>query len=311
MANNPLVTQSPVLQIKEISDIHVRKNFEMLQSYFAANNQFLGFNFFEQSFSAATANFKLAHGLNYIPLDAVVTQITGKGTATFNYGLFDKTNIDITTTDACRIRFFIGTYFNQQSGVNANSTDAESFGPVSVTSVPIMVGDTGLGGTAGLAPAPIKGDGALGKFLNALGKYSLPFPASNFLLSNLVNTISTLINDTTFKTTDNSPAFKIIPKNSGTWLIFASLPLFAQAAGDQVFARIFNTSGNATLIHEQIIAHSPQFQWLSLPCFSIYTLKAGQTYQFDTQGHTTSGIGQMILYAPGAPYRLIALQIGV
>ena len=41
-------------------------------------------------------------------------------------------------------------------------------------SVPIMVGDTGSGGVAGLAPAPGAGDAAAGKYLKADGTYAVP-----------------------------------------------------------------------------------------------------------------------------------------
>ena len=124
MSANPLLTQNPYLLITEISDIRLRQNFTNLQNYFAANNQMLGFQFFEVNLTGATANFLLAHGLPSIPLDIMVTQVTGPGKVTFNFGLFDKTNINITTTDSARIRFFAGTYFNQQSSINANKTDA-------------------------------------------------------------------------------------------------------------------------------------------------------------------------------------------
>lgn len=121
--SNPLVTQSPYLLIREISDIHLRQNFKNLQDYFIANNQMLGFAFFEQVFTKAQTNFTLAHGLKSTPLDVLVTQCTGAGQVTFNYGLFDGTNINITTTGACRIRFYVGTYYNYTSSTQPNKTD--------------------------------------------------------------------------------------------------------------------------------------------------------------------------------------------
>ena len=42
------------------------------------------------------------------------------------------------------------------------------------TAVPTMIGDSGAGGVAGLAPAPGAGDAAAGKFLSASGGYSNP-----------------------------------------------------------------------------------------------------------------------------------------
>lgn len=40
--------------------------------------------------------------------------------------------------------------------------------------VPILIGDTGAGGVAGVAPAPGAGDAAAGKFLSASGIYDVP-----------------------------------------------------------------------------------------------------------------------------------------
>jgi hypothetical protein len=56
--------------------------------------------------------------------------------------------------------------------------DAASLDPTVVrnvsASVSILVGDTGAGGTAGLAPAPAVGDAAAGKYLKADGTYKVP-----------------------------------------------------------------------------------------------------------------------------------------
>lgn len=129
MASNPLVKQNPYLLLTEINDLRIRQNFQNLSDYFTANNQLLGFKFFELSFTKAQTNFTMAHGFAYIPLDVLVTQITGGGIVTFNYGLFDKTNVNITVTGACRLRFFVGLYFNQVSALNSNKTDSWTVNP--------------------------------------------------------------------------------------------------------------------------------------------------------------------------------------
>jgi hypothetical protein len=53
---------------------------------------------------------------------------------------------------------------------------ADGGSPVANVSVsaPILVGDTGSGGTAGLAPAPPAGSAAAGKFLKADGTFAVP-----------------------------------------------------------------------------------------------------------------------------------------
>lgn len=110
-ANSNLVGQKPVLLTKEITDIYTRKNFENLKDYFSTENQLLGFKFFDQSFSGAQENIKIAHGFSFIPQDILVTKVTGAGIVQFNYGLFDQSTLDISVTDACRVRFFVGTYW--------------------------------------------------------------------------------------------------------------------------------------------------------------------------------------------------------
>jgi hypothetical protein len=109
---NALQGQVPVLTVKEIADPVVQQNFNNLAQYFQTQNQLLGFRFFDLTFTKATANFLVSHGFNYIPQDVITTKITGSGTVSFNYGLFDTTNINITVTGACRVRFLVGTYWN-------------------------------------------------------------------------------------------------------------------------------------------------------------------------------------------------------
>lgn len=116
----------PHLIVKEISDVYLRKNFQALYDYFQSENQLLGFSFFDVSYAAATKNVKIAHGLNYIPADIVMTKLTGVGTVTFNNGLFDKINIDLTVDGACRIRFYAGTNWKTPGGPST-STDTQQF----------------------------------------------------------------------------------------------------------------------------------------------------------------------------------------
>ena len=59
---NPLAASSPVLAVKEVQDIYLRKNFLNLQNYFSQQNQLLNFKFFEYSFTEAQTNFRFQHG---------------------------------------------------------------------------------------------------------------------------------------------------------------------------------------------------------------------------------------------------------
>ncbi len=131
MSGAPFFQQSkPALSVKEITDLYVRKNFENLNNYFLGQNQLVDFKFFELNFTAATANYLLAHGLSYVPQDVIVTKVTGPGVVQFNHGLFDQANINLTVTGACRVRFFVGSYWNYISSVQSSTTDVQQFSSV-------------------------------------------------------------------------------------------------------------------------------------------------------------------------------------
>ncbi len=108
----------PQILTKEISDIFIRRNFQNLADYFLNENQLLSFKHFEMEFTQAASNLKRPHGLLYIPQDILVSKITGKGTVTFNTGLFDQTNMDISVSGACKIRFYVGTYWKSPPTVS-------------------------------------------------------------------------------------------------------------------------------------------------------------------------------------------------
>lgn len=124
----------PKLSIKEISDAYVQNNFKKLQDYFNSQNQLQDFNFVEFVFSGAIQNQKLAHGLSIVPQDVLIMRLTGPGALTLNWGLFDSKNLDITTTGACRVRLFVGSFWNFQSSAGTSPSDVQSiFSSVPVT----------------------------------------------------------------------------------------------------------------------------------------------------------------------------------
>lgn len=122
-----MIKENPSLVIAQIADLYVRKNFEALQAYFRAENQLLNFQFFEKVFTAAETGAQIAHGLDFIPLDILVTHMSGDGDVTFQYGEFDGTNLILDATGACRVRFFAGTCQKFQSSVQTGSTEAQKF----------------------------------------------------------------------------------------------------------------------------------------------------------------------------------------
>lgn len=101
----------PDIILKDIEDEYTRENFKRLSDFIAEFPLFRGnFKFFEISIPRAVTNWKVTHGLSFIPTDIIVTQITGGTTVTWNYELFTRTSLDLTATAACTIRAFIGAY---------------------------------------------------------------------------------------------------------------------------------------------------------------------------------------------------------
>jgi hypothetical protein len=138
--------QQPTLFVSEITDVYERQNFQVLQNYFFNNNQMVGFKFFSLSFPNAIANYKLAHNLGFIPKDIIVSSTIGAGSVQFNNGLFDKNNMDISVTGACRIRFFAGTYWNDNSTFASAKADVSQYSSLvgSAATVPTSTNTTNI-----------------------------------------------------------------------------------------------------------------------------------------------------------------------
>lgn len=105
-----------VLTLQDIKDKYVRKNFEALKAYLTAltpTTGIPGFKLITITFTQAETNFKHPHGLGKTPLDLIQTSKTGAGAITWNYALFDSQFLDITVTDACVVRAYVGT--NQEA----------------------------------------------------------------------------------------------------------------------------------------------------------------------------------------------------
>lgn len=101
----------PEFILKDLDDAYVRENFKRLGMFFQDFPLFRGeWKFFEITTTKAETNLKVFHGLGFKPLDVIQTSITGAGAITFNYALFSEESLDITTTDACVVRCFIGAY---------------------------------------------------------------------------------------------------------------------------------------------------------------------------------------------------------
>ena len=117
------MNSNPQLYVSQISDLYARTNFTNLQSFFALNNQLVGFQFFEINETGAVTNKTLTHSLGFIPKDLVHTLITGAGKLTWQCSQFTNNALVYSTTGAIRVRLFVGTYFNDTSTITYQTTD--------------------------------------------------------------------------------------------------------------------------------------------------------------------------------------------
>ncbi len=100
------------LLVLETKDEVARENLSRIQKEVTIDQQLLRgqWKFIELTFDAEVANFKYPHKLSFVPKDVIQTSSIGTGTVIWNYDLFDRTNLDISTTEACTVRAFVGSY---------------------------------------------------------------------------------------------------------------------------------------------------------------------------------------------------------
>lgn len=100
----------PRLYKSEVLDEYTRENFKNLREYLLQETVLQGFKHFVITVSKAETNLRFKHNLGFKPLDLIQTSLTGAGSITWNYTLFDTDFIDLTSTAACEVRLFLGTY---------------------------------------------------------------------------------------------------------------------------------------------------------------------------------------------------------
>src|ERR1700678_753723 len=106
-----------------------------------------------------------------------------------------------------------------------------------------------------------------------------------FQASSQVTTNSSAVTATTFTTFSNSPALTFTSTTSGTYKIYASVPIQQSTLSDVATIRVINSSGGPTLLDESQAAVDATGAIISsLEIQSVYTLVAGTSYQFDIQG---------------------------
>jgi hypothetical protein len=117
--------------------------------------------------------------------DGVSFTPSGGGTVT-SVGLtapaiFSVAGSPVTTTGVLALTLVTQSANTFLAGPTGGGAATPTFRAIVPADVPVFVGDSGAGGTAGLVPAPAAGDGAAGFFLSAAGSWSVPI-ASTFLV---------------------------------------------------------------------------------------------------------------------------------
>jgi hypothetical protein len=107
---------------------------------------------------------------------------SGAGTVT-SVGLsapaiFSVAGSPVTTTGVLALTLATQTANTFLAGPTAGGAATPAFRAIIPADVPLLVGDSGAGGTAGLVPAPSAGYGAAGRLLSATGAWVVPTPTS-------------------------------------------------------------------------------------------------------------------------------------
>lgn len=101
----------PYLFRKDIEDPLVQENFLRIMDYHGSDPYTrCGFQFLSIPIPSAVTNFKFAHGLNFVPMDVIITHNLSNATIVLNYDKFDAISLDITSSAATTLRLFVGRY---------------------------------------------------------------------------------------------------------------------------------------------------------------------------------------------------------
>lgn len=102
------------LILKDISDPHIRENFFRLRDFLSRQIIFDGdFKLYDITIPAKVENFKVKHGLTFIPADIIPLAADGNYNYYFLYKSFDRENLYLTADGPVRIRFLAGKLKDQ------------------------------------------------------------------------------------------------------------------------------------------------------------------------------------------------------
>ena len=99
----------------EIADPNLQENFKRIEQAFQDQKILKGsWEFFDLSFPRAVTKQQFAHNFKFVPKDVIQTFVRGAGEVVWEYDLFDRTYIYVTTTGPVQVRAFVGLY-NERS----------------------------------------------------------------------------------------------------------------------------------------------------------------------------------------------------
>lgn len=97
------------LILKDIQDPYVRENFFRLRKFLSRQVIFDGdFKLFDITIPQEDANFKIKHGLTFIPADIIQLAVQGNYNFFFKYKNFDRENMYVSADGPVQIRFLAG-----------------------------------------------------------------------------------------------------------------------------------------------------------------------------------------------------------
>lgn len=125
------------LILKDINDKYVRENFFRLSNFINQEVFFQGdFFFFEIDIPKADPDYKIRHGLNFVPQDVFFLAVEGDHRFYFKWEDFDKEFIHVYTSGPCVIRFIAGRLSEKgRQGLKGKYPHINPFGILNITSI--------------------------------------------------------------------------------------------------------------------------------------------------------------------------------
>lgn len=124
---------TPDMSVKEIVDIYVRNNFKKLQDFFNSQPGVELFQPIDFQVDSAVTEFTIKHGLGFIPVDILVTQLIASSGVklTVHHGLNTKDDLVVSASGALKARLLVGRSKNVLSvgsgTFTTNTTDTQEF----------------------------------------------------------------------------------------------------------------------------------------------------------------------------------------